>query len=128
MRYELGTGKPPMESTWYDAPAADLAFERSATADGASRLAIAGEIDFSNVDQVRAAVTPILDESKLHRLVVDCERLKFIDSLGVQTLLTLKRVATERGIALTVANMRGMVRRVTETLGVAGTLEADAPA
>jgi anti-anti-sigma factor len=114
-----------MESPWYNAPTTELAFERSAVADGSTRLAIAGEIDFSNVDQVRAAVTPILDESKLHRLVVDCERLEFIDSLGVQTLLTLKRVATERGIALTVANMRGTVRWVTETLGVARTLEAD---
>jgi anti-anti-sigma factor len=115
-----------MESAWYDASPTDLAFERSAVADGSARLAVAGEIDFSNVDLVRAAVTPILDESRLNRLVVDCERLEFIDSLGVQTLLTLKRVATERGIALTVANMRGTVRRVTETLGVARTLEADA--
>jgi anti-sigma B factor antagonist len=116
-----------MTSAGYDdALPPDLAFERSAAADGAACLAVAGEIDFSNVDEVRAAITPILDESQLSRLVVDCQRLDFIDSLGVQTLLTLKRVATERGIAFTVANMRGPVRRVTETLGMARTLEADA--
>lgn len=115
-----------MEYAGYDAPPMDLTFERSAGAAGSVRLAIAGEIDFSNVDVVRAAITPILDESRLNRLIVDCERLEFIDSLGVQALLTLKRVATERGIAFTVANIQGAVRRVTETLGVTGTLEADA--
>lgn len=114
-----------MEFAAYDAPP-DLVFERSAGTAGSACLAISGEIDFSNVDLVRAAITPILDESRLSRLIVDCERLSFIDSLGVQALLTLKRVATERGITLIVANMHGSVRRVTETLGVTKTLEVEA--
>jgi anti-sigma B factor antagonist len=114
-----------MEFATYDAPP-DLAFERLAGTAGSACLAISGELDFSNVDLMRAAITPILGESRLSRLIVDCERLSFIDSLGVQALLTLKRVATERGVTFTVTNMHGPVRRVTETLGVTRTLEVDA--
>jgi anti-anti-sigma factor len=106
-----------------DWPLAGVIFERSNDAYGSASLTVAGEVDFSNAELLRARLTAILDEPHLKRLTVECAPLDFIDSLGVQTLLAARQLAGERGIGFAVANTRGKVRQVMAILGVAELLE-----
>jgi anti-sigma B factor antagonist len=104
---------------------APLTLTRTDITAGQVRLAIAGEADMSNVDQLRDAVTGILDLPGVTELVLDLEPLEFIDSAGVRALLTAKSLADEQRVRFSVLNARGSVLRVLTIVGMYEVLSAD---
>jgi stage II sporulation protein AA (anti-sigma F factor antagonist) len=105
---------------------APLRIERSDTGPGRVCLAMAGEVDLSNVERMRAVVTGILHEPGTAELLLDLDQLDFIDSLGVQAMIEARRLADTRQIRFFSINAQGKVLRVLTVLGVYTFLSSDA--
>jgi anti-sigma B factor antagonist len=97
---------------------AHLALDRSEEGPGRVRLTATGEIDISNLERLRSTITGVLAEPGLVGLTLDLAPLEFIDSAGVQVLLSAKRAADDGGIAFSVANAHGKVLRVLTILNL----------
>jgi anti-sigma B factor antagonist len=97
---------------------APLELDRSNDGYGRVRLAVAGEIDISNLDRLREAVTAILAEPHVTGLLLDFTSLDFIDSSGVAVLMRAKQAADHRGIGFALIKAHGKVQRVLAILGV----------
>lgn len=89
----------------------------------------AGELDHHTADLLREPMDAALDEG-CARLVVDCSRLEFCDSTGLNVLLGARLKAEAAGGAVHLAALRPTVARVFEITGaeavftVHGTLAA----
>lgn len=105
---------------------APLSVTRSVTERGDDCLALAGELDMSNLHRLRDALFGLLDEPGVTAVVVDLTSLDFMDSMGVQALLQAKRLARSRQIRLSVINARGRALRVLTVIGVHDLLATDA--
>jgi anti-sigma B factor antagonist len=103
-------------------PPTPLEFERTDGDAGRVRLAIAGEVDFSNSDTVQQAISKVIAEPGVTCLRVDLARLRFIDTSGARSLITCKRAADQRRIGFRVVNPARAVVRVLQILGVDGML------
>ncbi len=76
-----------------------------------------GEIDLSTADALQHAITDVQGDRPI-AVVVDLAGVTFIDSAGINVLLTGKRLADERGQDYRVTGAGGMVREVLELTGV----------
>lgn len=79
-------------------------------------LALSGEVDLSNADQVPDAVAALA--SPEGDLVLDVSGLRFIDSTGVRLLLTLASDRGQRGGNLVIERPGGVVQRVLGLMGI----------
>jgi anti-sigma B factor antagonist/stage II sporulation protein AA (anti-sigma F factor antagonist) len=92
---------------------------------GNLRLAVSGEVDMSNADDLRETIIRQSATVRPDRgVVVDLARLTFLDSTGVAALVVAQREGRRQGVRVTVTNAHGMVRRVLDTTGVLGALSA----
>ena len=62
----------------------------TAEEDGTYRVSLAGELDLANCDEFRDAMSRA-EDSEAARLLVDIDRLWFIDSTGLRVLLEATR-------------------------------------
>ncbi|MEV4347118.1 STAS domain-containing protein [Actinoplanes sp. NPDC049596] len=60
-----------------------LSFATSRDADGATVLAVTGEVDMSNAAEFSAALDGALSEAGAGPVVVDLSRVEYIDSAGL---------------------------------------------
>lgn len=79
-------------------------------------LALSGEVDLSNADQVPQAVSALAPSEG--DLVLDVSGLRFIDSTGVRLLLSLASDRGQRGGNLVLERPAGVVRRVLGLMGI----------
>lgn len=90
-----------------------------------TRLSLGGELDLDGVGAIERTIRRLLPESS--DVVVDLERLRFIDSTGIRMLLEIKRSFTARGSDVAFTPGGPQVQRVFAVSGVErvlGTLEA----
>ncbi|MFE6062509.1 STAS domain-containing protein [Streptomyces sp. NPDC056431] len=80
-------------------------------------VTVAGELDRDTQEPLRTALTAVLDGGP-ERIVVDCGRLTFCDSTGLNLLLTTRLDALEAGSRLELAALRPPVDRVFDVTGV----------
>ncbi|HEX5568709.1 MAG TPA: STAS domain-containing protein [Streptomyces sp.] len=78
-----------------------------------------GELDHHTADLLREPLERSLDEG-CRRLVVDCSRLEFCDSTGLNVLLGARLKAEAAGGEIHLAGMRPVVARVFEITGADG--------
>lgn len=65
--------------------------------DGITVFHIQGNLDAESVAQFKRSSTPVLEEGCV-RLVIDCQRIDFMDSMGLGALISLlRRVRTQAG-------------------------------
>jgi anti-anti-sigma factor len=102
-----------------------LGLVRSTTSRGVICLTVSGEVDIGTVDQLRDAITGILDEQGVDRLLLDFDPLLFLDSSGIAALICGYHVAQARGTGFGVRNCHGTVRNVLEVTGVYEVLAVD---
>ncbi|MGW1158500.1 STAS domain-containing protein [Streptomyces sp. NPDC002513] len=76
----------------------------------------AGELDHHTADLLRDPLEDFLGKG-LARLVVDCSRLEFCDSTGLNVLLATRLKAEAAGGGIHLAGMRPVVARVFEITG-----------
>ncbi|WP_217550715.1 STAS domain-containing protein [Streptomyces sp. GbtcB6] len=76
----------------------------------------AGELDHHTADLLREPLDDLLDKG-FARLVVDCSRLEFCDSTGLNVLLGARLRAEAAGGGVHLAGMLPVVARVFEITG-----------
>jgi anti-sigma B factor antagonist len=79
-------------------------------------VAAAGEIDLSNVGELRAAVNSAGENCD--RLRLDLTQIDFIDSTGLGVLLELRGTLRARGVTLEIVAGEGPVRQAVEITGL----------
>ena len=89
-----------------------------ATRDGSTAIVTAsGEIDLSNVGDLRIAVTDAAEDCA--RLRLDLSGIEFIDSTGLGGLLELRSTLRARNVTLEIVAGEGPVRQAVEITGLA---------
>lgn len=81
--------------------------------DGTVILRLSGELDVTNADEVRAAVTAAMG-SEPARVIIDLAALTYMDSSGVALILSVAQAADEVEIRRPTA----IVRRLMELTGI----------
>ena len=99
-----------------------LRIDRNANHHGVVDLIATGEIDMAVADQFRCALLTALRLPGVIEVVVDLSPLRFLDCSGVSALVEAKREADRQCVGFRVVNVRGLPRRVVETLNVYDTL------
>ncbi|WP_329390097.1 STAS domain-containing protein [Streptomyces sp. NBC_01351] len=78
----------------------------------------AGEIDLDTASPLRIALTEALTHASPARpVVVDCSRLIFCDSTGLNALLTARHTAQAAGIVIRLAAPQNQLTRLLEMTG-----------
>ena len=86
--------------------------------DAGRRLSVAGEVDVSCADELRAAIDAQIAEGVTGELVVDLAEVPYIDSTGIGVLVGAAHRVSEAGGTLVVARPQRIVARVLGLLGV----------
>lgn len=86
----------------------------------------AGEIDMHNVGLVERHLDRAIEEGA-HRLIVDLERVSFLDSSGIRCIVRAAQSIQEANGQLHIVNASGAVRRVLEITGVIERLRVAVP-
>jgi anti-sigma B factor antagonist len=86
--------------------------------DGTAHVAVLGEIDFSNADEVAQALRDAVADWSPPVLQVDLRAATFIDSTGLGALIEGYRAATERDTGFLVVNPTASFRRVLTVTGL----------
>ncbi|MFC8277651.1 STAS domain-containing protein [Streptomyces sp. NPDC057271] len=81
---------------------------------GAVVLSLTGELDHDTADTLRSALE---ERTGAERILVDCEKLRFCDSTGLNVLLRARLAALEEGGRLELAGLRPPVARMFEITG-----------
>jgi anti-sigma B factor antagonist len=84
----------------------------------ATTLAVSGEIDVAVADQLLRAAAQAVARAEGDRIVVDLAQVPFIDSTGLGTLVTARRLALARDLSFVVRGVAGRVRRVMDITGL----------
>ena len=88
-----------------------------ATRDGnAATVSATGEIDLSNVDELRSAVTEAAAD--VEKLLLDLTEVEFIDSAGLGGLLELRSTLRSRNVTLEISAGEGPVKQAMEITGL----------
>lgn len=75
-------------------------------------LTLPMRFDHSMLSDFRSAFTGLLGDDQVEKIVVDCSRLTFIDSLGLGLLLVLREKASERNIKVALAGAIDRIRKI----------------
>jgi anti-anti-sigma factor len=89
-------------------------FERA----GETVVRLVGELDITSVGVVRGAVRGLIIDRDCAVLVLDLAGLSFIDSSGLNLLVTIKRDVSDAGAGLLLRAPQTTVRRVLELSGL----------
>jgi anti-sigma B factor antagonist len=96
--------------------AADLFEMRELREDGSTVIALAGELDYGTVAQVQQRLAELRDAGA--PVVLDLDRLTFMDSTGIRLVLTACEDARDRGWSFRVTRGSERVQRVLEAAQV----------
>ena len=83
---------------------------------GQARVAVDGEIDLSTCGELRAAVLKCADGAE--RLLLDLERVDFIDTTGLATLLELRSTLQAKRVLFEILAADGPVRQAVDVTGL----------
>jgi anti-anti-sigma factor len=78
-----------------------------------------GGLDFAYADQLRDVFAGIAER----QVVVDLQRLTFVDSTGLSVLLSARRALLDVGGTMTIRGASGLVRRVFQAAELADVLD-----
>jgi anti-anti-sigma factor len=80
------------------------------------------DIDMNTADQLKAALTDLVESGGLRRLVLDLDAVSYMDSSGLGALVSAMKVARAAGGDLKLCGIGDNVRSVLEMTGLAGHL------
>ncbi len=86
--------------------------------DGVLRLELAGEVVLTSCDQIEEAIRDAVVAGNAAELIIDLGAVGFLDSTGIQVLVTGYRLADSHGTAYWVINAREAVLSVLTIVGV----------
>ena len=89
----------------------------------ASVVSVAGNIDWTNSEELHAAINDALTSDRIARLVVDLHGVTRIDSSGLGTLLDGLRVAKNKNVSFILCGLENSLRRVLERMRLSALFE-----
>jgi anti-anti-sigma factor len=95
--------------------------------DTSVEVALAGDLDMVATFRIEPELDRLLAERPIRRLVLNLADVRFIDSAGVGTLLSVGERARRLGVQMTLADVPDPVQRVLDIAGGAD-LTASGPA
>jgi anti-anti-sigma factor len=95
-----------------------LRTELTWTGPGAVRIAVVGELDFGNADLLAEQVRATLSQHRPASMLMDLQRLEFIDLTGVQTLYELHVDAATVDCTLIIRHAPRTMRWILSVLGL----------
>ncbi|WP_399894021.1 STAS domain-containing protein [Streptomyces sp. BBFR51] len=93
-----------------------LLITRTTTGDGVSIVILAGEVDLDGSSQLRDVLLSSVRSAP--GTVVDFGEVGFLDSSGINVLISAHRAAESRGVWFRIAAARDAVERVLRLVGV----------
>lgn len=94
-----------------------LRMRLSSTESAALSITVTGELDATNVDQLRGQILDTLDRQRPVSIMLDLSRLTFIDAAGARTLYELHAMALNGGSVLSISHAAETTRWILSTLG-----------
>ncbi len=94
-----------------------LGLQRDITEDEL-RLAASGELDLDSGEVLAEAISGAVTSGNYAHVVVDLDRVTFLDSTGIAVLIAGKNLAADYGVTYRVANPQDVVRRTLHVTGV----------
>lgn len=91
-----------------------------------SVLTLSGEIDYETAQELRTAVSSVLDGS-IDLLVIDLAGVTFLDSTGIGTLVVAKRICHSMGVKLDIRRPNPFIARLFAVVGVSDILGVPIP-
>jgi anti-sigma B factor antagonist len=89
-------------------------------------LPLSGEIDLAQADRTVERGNELLNTATAgQRLVIDMQRVRFIDSSGLSGLLRLRRLAEQRGVAVYLRDVPEQIAGLLRLSGVDQVLPAE---
>jgi anti-sigma B factor antagonist len=88
-----------------------------AQSDGTARVAVDGEVDLSSVGVLRDALREAVGLG-VPEVVVDGSKLEYLDSSGLNCLVTARAEAEATGTHLVVRNVNEIIRRILDVSGL----------
>jgi|KBSSwiStaDraftv2_1062776.scaffolds.fasta_scaffold143332_4 anti-sigma B factor antagonist len=104
----------------------EMSLERYVVNDAVMRLAVVGEVDVATCGALSDAIHEAIVADRIAELIVDLDKVTFLDSSGVRALLTGLKLAQTQGAGFSILNARGVVRGVLDITGVLAALTAQA--
>jgi anti-sigma B factor antagonist len=80
-------------------------------------IQVGGEIDVATSPQLQAVLVDLVDRG-LHQLIIDLERVSFLDCAGIGMLVDARRRVQEHGGSLKLVRPRPFVRQVLALTGM----------
>ena len=96
----------------------ETAIRRTLTDDGVAVVVIAGEVDFTNADDVATCIEDAVSEWQPSAVRIDLQQAAFIDSTGLGALISGYRVAAESDAGFAVVNASPGFQRVLAVTGL----------
>jgi len=96
----------------------ETSIRRTLTDDGTAVVVIAGEVDFTNADEVSRCIEDAVTEWQPPTVRVDLRDAAFIDSTGLGALITGYRAAADCDITFAVLNASPGFQRVLAVTGL----------
>ncbi|WP_031048692.1 STAS domain-containing protein [Streptomyces sp. NRRL F-5650] len=93
-----------------------LLITRTTTGDGVDVVVLAGEVDLDSSGRLREVLLASVESAP--GTVVDFGEVGFLDSSGINVLISAHRAAGSRGVWLRLAAPRDAVQRVLRLVGV----------
>ncbi|MEU7905696.1 STAS domain-containing protein [Actinoplanes sp. NPDC049118] len=100
------------------APSTQPHIDTSCPSPGTIRVAVAGEIDLSTADVLRAGLLRTLTRHVPHRIEVDLAGITFLDCSGITALIVVAEAAARIGCQLRITNPQPNVRRILDLTGL----------
>jgi len=92
--------------------------------DDTGLIRVVGEVDANTAPELRDAAIGLLKDG-VHSLVIDCERVSFMDSAGLTALIDAHTLASDQRGALVVRRPTELVNRLLRITGLDAELRID---
>ncbi|MGC9665057.1 STAS domain-containing protein [Planosporangium sp. 12N6] len=81
-------------------------------------VSVRGELDLATADQLRAAISEMLNRGRVAAIGLDLRGLEFIDSTGIGTLVVAQRICHQVGVRLRLTAVSAFAARILGVVGV----------
>jgi len=81
-------------------------------------VALSGEIDHHSLKSLRGSIDAQLEQFTPKRVILDFEKVSFMDSSGIGLILGRRRIAESYGGKVAVQNASGYVERLIKLAGL----------
>lgn len=96
-----------------------------ASSDGLLRVALEGEIDLANEEDVVRTVAAAIAQFNPSQMVLDLRSVTFMDSSGLRAVLRCRRAAENEAVRFRICVVEGPVTRLLSVAGVAEWFERE---